>query len=81
MGMKGKKPTLGRTLLIIPVVAMMDVVLFAAGVMLDQKMANPDSAGHPAPALTMIFTAVSAVVTVIAVIIVLVRLIRILFRK
>ena len=53
-----------RTLLLIPLQLVLDVVLVLIGAYLDTRIVNPEAVGHPAPALVLLFTVIAVVMTV-----------------
>lgn len=54
-----------RTLWLIPVQLLLDVILVFLGAYLDTRIVSPEATGHPAPALVLLFTGIAVAATVI----------------
>ena len=63
-------------LLLIPLAALLVVLIFFAGTLLDFGSANPETGGHPAPAFTLLALPVSAIVFVVLTVISIVKTIK-----
>ena len=53
-----------RTLWLIPVQLVLDVILVFLGAYMDTRIVNPEATGHPGPALVLLFTCIAAAATV-----------------